>query len=152
MQNSNNFTPIKLFPLIDREFEEVEGGYYDNNGFYFTPNGSFWDENGTYFNSEGLDKHGGTFDEYGMYIPGSGWNDDLCCYEENIDDNVDRNALAQAINEKFHQELIDEYDYYKQFFNNPEHSQLNNFEEVVPFRGLGNEMSPSKIQNQEDMK
>ncbi len=120
MQDSNNVTPMKSIPLKDRDFEEVDGGYYDANGWYFTPNGSFWDENCTYFNREGLDKHGGTFDEYGVYIPGPGWNEDLCCYEENIDVNVDRNALQKAINETFNQELIDEYEYYQQFFNNGE--------------------------------
>jgi hypothetical protein len=26
--------------FFDRKFEEVEGGYYDDDGFYFTPNGS----------------------------------------------------------------------------------------------------------------
>ena len=26
--------------FIDRKFEEVEGGYYDDYGFYYTPNGS----------------------------------------------------------------------------------------------------------------
>ena len=126
MQHSNNVTPMKNVPLKDRDFEEVEGGYYDNNGFYFTPNGSFWDDNCNYFNREGLDRHGGTFDEYGMYIPGPGWNEELCCYEENIDENVDRMALAQALNEKFTEELIEEYDYYKEFFNNQDNNQINN--------------------------
>lgn len=42
--------------FIDRKFEKVEGGYYDND-FYYTPDGSFWDPDGYYFNSEGYDKH-----------------------------------------------------------------------------------------------
>jgi hypothetical protein len=128
MQHSNNVTPNKTVPMKERDFEEVDGGYYDNNGWYYTPNGSFWDDHGAYFNREGLDVHGGTFDEYGMYIPGPGWNEDLCCYEENLDVNVDRNVLAEVINSKYNQELIEEYNYYKEFFNNPESNQLNNFD------------------------
>lgn len=27
-------------PFIEREFQEVEGGHYDEYGFYYTPNGS----------------------------------------------------------------------------------------------------------------
>ena len=26
--------------FIDREYEEVKGGYLDEDGFYYTPNGS----------------------------------------------------------------------------------------------------------------
>jgi len=26
--------------FIEKEFHEVEGGYYDEYGFYYTPNGS----------------------------------------------------------------------------------------------------------------
>ncbi len=26
--------------FVDRKFEEVDGGYYDDDGFYYTPNGS----------------------------------------------------------------------------------------------------------------
>jgi len=35
MQNEN-----KNDKLIQREFQEVPGGYYDEMNFYFTPNGS----------------------------------------------------------------------------------------------------------------
>jgi hypothetical protein len=33
----NNKTESKF---VDREFKEVENGYYDDYGFYYTPNGS----------------------------------------------------------------------------------------------------------------
>ncbi len=26
--------------FVDRKFEQVEGGYYDEEGFYYTPDGS----------------------------------------------------------------------------------------------------------------
>jgi hypothetical protein len=50
--------------FIERKFEEVEGGYYDDSGFYITPDGSkftkiiikgFWDDQGYYFNKDGYD-------------------------------------------------------------------------------------------------
>jgi hypothetical protein len=112
----DNLTPNKTIPLADRDFEEVEGGYYDNNGWYYTPNGSFWDENGTYFNREGLDKHGGTFDEYGVYIPGPGWNEELGCYENELNGVVDKEALQKAMLENISLKLAEEYEYNKQFF------------------------------------
>ena len=45
-------------------------GILNDNGFFITPNGSFWDEDRNYFNHLGFDKHGGTYDKYGLYIPG----------------------------------------------------------------------------------
>lgn len=68
--------------MTDREFKEVSGGRYDDNGFYITPNGSFWDPDGVYFNREGLDKHGGYYDDNFEYHPGRGWIPELMCYED----------------------------------------------------------------------
>jgi hypothetical protein len=65
----------------DKEFKEVQGGKYDQHGFYYLPDGSFWDPDGVYFNN-GLDKHGGYYNEHLEYIPGPGWIDDLMCYED----------------------------------------------------------------------
>ena len=42
--------------FIDRKFEIVQGGNYEND-FYYTPDGSFWDPDGFYFNKDGYDKH-----------------------------------------------------------------------------------------------
>jgi hypothetical protein len=127
MQHSNNTTPSKTIPVRDRDFEEVEGGYYDPNGWYITPNGSFWDENGTYFNREGMDINGGTFDEYGIYIPGPGWNEDLYCYEDREILQMPE-EVQKKIYEKLNEELIDEYEYYQNLFSNPDNTQLNDFE------------------------
>ena len=33
-------TDKKNINYVDREFQEVSGGYYDDYGFYYTPNGS----------------------------------------------------------------------------------------------------------------
>jgi len=71
----------------EREFEEIEGGVYNDNGFYITPNGSFWDPDGVYFNREGYDKHEGYFDENHVYIPGRGWIPHLLCYEDELEEN-----------------------------------------------------------------
>ena len=79
----NNTSQIEEF--IERSFEEVEDGGYDERGFYTTPNGSFWDENHTYFNHLGFDKHNGYYDEYGLYHPGYNYNYDLDCYDDEID-------------------------------------------------------------------
>jgi hypothetical protein len=68
-----------------KEFREVPGGRYDENGFYITPEGSFWDPDGVYFNRDGFDKHGGCYDENFEYIPGYGWIDELMCYEDEKD-------------------------------------------------------------------
>jgi hypothetical protein len=70
--------------FIDRSFEEVEGGKYDEDGFYRTPNGSFWDPSGVYFNKEGIDNHGGKYNDNMEYIPGPGWLEANMCYEDEL--------------------------------------------------------------------
>ena len=62
-------------PFCDRPYEEVEDGYIDDRGFYTTPNGSFWDDDHTYFNHLGFDRHGGSYDKYGIYQPGPGYDE-----------------------------------------------------------------------------
>ena len=69
-------------PFYDRPFEEVEDGYIDDRGFYTTPNGSFWDEDHTYFNHLGFDKHGGSYDKYGLYQPGPGYDEKTGLYND----------------------------------------------------------------------
>ena len=69
-------------PFCDRPFEEVEDGYVDDRGFYTTPNGSFWDEDHTYFNHLGFDRHGGTYDKYGIYIPGPNYDEKTGLYKD----------------------------------------------------------------------
>ena len=68
--------------FFDRPFEEVEGGYIDDRGFYVTPNGSFWDEDHNYFNHFGFNKYGGSYDKYGVYHPGSGYDEKTGLYKE----------------------------------------------------------------------
>ena len=127
MQYSNNTTPSKSIPIKDRDFEEVDGGYYDHNGWYITPNGSFWDENGTYFNREGMDIHGGFFDEYSNYIPGPDWNPDLCSYNEKENLKMS-DSIKIKINEKLEEELIDDYEYYEKYFSNTDKIDVHNDE------------------------
>jgi hypothetical protein len=77
--------------FVERRFEEVEGGYYDEYGFYYTQNGSniiaykgFWDADGIYFNRDGVDKHGGRYDDNWKYIPGRDWDVKNQCYKDEI--------------------------------------------------------------------
>ena len=69
-------------PFCDRPFEEVEDGYIDDRGFYTSPNGSFWDDDHTYFNHLGFDRHGGSYDKYGVYIPGPGYDEKTGLYKD----------------------------------------------------------------------
>ena len=69
-------------PFCDRPFEEVEDGYIDDRGFYTTPNGSFWDDEHTYFNHLGFDRFGGSYDKYGIYHPGNGYDENTGLYKE----------------------------------------------------------------------
>ena len=68
--------------FCDRPYEEVEDGYIDDRGFYTTPNGSFWDEDKTYFNHLGFDRHGGSYDKYGIYIPGPDYDETTGLYKD----------------------------------------------------------------------
>jgi len=72
-------------PFCDRPFEEVEDGYIDDRGFYTTPNGSFWDDDQTYFNHLGFDRHGGSYDKYGVYQPGPGYDEKTGLYNDQKD-------------------------------------------------------------------
>jgi hypothetical protein len=101
-------------PFFERPFELVQGGYVDGNGFYCTPEGSFWDENYTYFNREGRDKHGGYYDEYCVYIPGDGWNEEHQCYESQID--LEDKDIQAILDENFTNKLIEEYDKYQRYY------------------------------------
>jgi len=80
--------------FIERHFQEVLGGKYDEFGFYHTPDGSnktyikigFWDADGFYFNKERKDKHGGYYNNDWVYVPGEGWDELNQCYEDDLDD------------------------------------------------------------------
>ena len=69
-------------PFCERPYEEVEDGYIDDRGFYTTPNGSFWDDEHTYFNHLGFDRHGGSYDKYGVYHPGAGYDEATGLYND----------------------------------------------------------------------
>eukprot|EP00345_Euplotes_harpa_P014017 CAMPEP_0168341502 /NCGR_PEP_ID=MMETSP0213-20121227/14736_1 /TAXON_ID=151035 /ORGANISM="Euplotes harpa, Strain FSP1.4" /LENGTH=257 /DNA_ID=CAMNT_0008348019 /DNA_START=13 /DNA_END=786 /DNA_ORIENTATION=- len=58
-----------------QEFEEVEGGNYDDNGFYRLSGGDFYDPDGVYFDKDGKDKYGGYYDEEFLYHPGKEYLD-----------------------------------------------------------------------------
>ena len=72
-------------PFCDRPYEEVEDGFVDDRGFYTTPNGSFWDDDHTYFNHLGFDRHGGSYDKYGVYQPGPGYDEKTGLYNDQKD-------------------------------------------------------------------
>ena len=79
-ENIGNEEDAKIF--CERPYEEVEDGYYDDRGFYTTPNGSFWDDDQTYFNHLGFDRHGGSYDQYGVYQPGADYDDKTGLYND----------------------------------------------------------------------
>ena len=82
LQKSNEDLDFTEKPFCDRPFEEVEDGYIDDRGFYTTPNGSFWDDEHTYFNHLGFDRFGGSYDKYGIYHPGTGYDEKTGLYNE----------------------------------------------------------------------
>ena len=81
-QKPNDDLDFTEKPFCDRPFEEVEDGYIDDRGFYTTPNGSFWDDEHTYFNHLGFDRFGGSYDKYGIYHPGNGYDENTGLYKE----------------------------------------------------------------------
>ena len=78
----NTQTSEDLKPFYDRPYEEEEDGYIDDRGFYTSPNGSFWDDEHNYFNHFGFDKHGGSYDKFGIYQPGPNYNTETGMYED----------------------------------------------------------------------
>ena len=78
----NTQTSEDLKPFYDRPYEEEEDGYIDDRGFYTSPNGSFWDDDHNYFNHFGFDKHGGSYDKFGIYQPGPNYNTETGMYED----------------------------------------------------------------------
>ena len=100
--------------FCDRPYEEVEDGYIDDRGFYTTPNGSFWDDEHTYFNHLGFERHGGTYDKYGIYQPGAGYDEKTGLYNDqkefitgNDKANVDK-IIELSISKLKEQECNDE--------------------------------------------
>ena len=101
-------------PFCDRPFEEVEDGYIDDRGFYTSPNGSFWDDDHTYFNHLGFDRHGGSYDKYGVYIPGPGYDEKTGLYKDqeellpSPEETDTKNTIELSIEKLREQEKKDE--------------------------------------------
>ena len=95
--------------FFERPFEEMEDGFYDERGFYTTPNGSFWDDDKVYFNHLGFDKHGGTYDKYGVYLPGPNWNEEYNCYDDELDKNQDTDKIYSQVLDNLKEELVEDY-------------------------------------------
>jgi hypothetical protein len=125
--------------FIEREFEEVEGGVYQEDGFYVTPEGSFWDIDGDYFNKYGFDRYGGIYDKYKDYIPGEGWLEELQCYKEDLLEN-DEETIKEILKDRFEescmnaQEVLNMLEYEESHkdnentnFNSEVKSKLENF-------------------------
>lgn len=98
-QNLNESDDINIDcnEFFERPFEEVPDGFYDDRNFYVTPNGSFWDETGKYFNRDGFDKHHGSYDKYGVYIPGPNFNQEYYCYEDELDKDKNNDKILQDV-------------------------------------------------------
>ena len=114
--NQNKIEPIQEEierPFCDRPYEEVEDGYIDDRGFYTTPNGSFWDDDQTYFNHLGFDRHGGSYDKYGIYLPGPGYDEKTGLYKDqkellDISGNIEETKIENSISKLREQEKKDE--------------------------------------------
>ncbi len=112
--NTQNYEDVKLSVYNEREFTEVEGGVYIEEGFYVTPNGSFWDPDGVYFNRDGYDKHEGFYDEGYEYNPGRGWIPHLMCYEDDLPDkNKEEDIEDDGLDYDNLDDLHEEVDYEK---------------------------------------
>ena len=96
--------------FFERSFEETEDGFYDERGFFTTPNGSFWDDERVYFNHLGFDKHGGTYDKYGIYLPGPNWNEEYNCYNDELDKNQDTDKAYSQVLDNINDELVEDYE------------------------------------------
>ncbi len=66
--NKGSKDPPKKDSFIERQWTEDNKEEYDNDGFFITPNGSFWEPDGVYFNRDGVDKHGGKYNDKGEYV------------------------------------------------------------------------------------
>ena len=101
-------------PFFVRPYEEVENGFIDDRGFYTTPNGSFWDEELTYFNHYGFDQYGGSYDKYGVYHPGEGYDEKMGIYNNqkeffDLSNIIDNNKFGNKFNSNLiENELKDE--------------------------------------------
>jgi hypothetical protein len=132
MNQSNNIQSSYLFDkstFEDRLFEEVEGGYYDDKGFYVTPEGSFWDDEGVYFNRFGYDRHGGFYDQYDKYNPGEGWNEEFECYNSEL--GPESEQIKDILNHNYTENLKENYDYYRRFFEDQDANEENINEEQI---------------------
>lgn len=103
--------------FIEREWKEDIEGKYDEDGFFITPNGSFWDADYVYFNRQGFDRHGGSYNDNGDYVPGKGWDDNMNCYESEKEQIVcEENELDEDLKEEFMRKKLDKFDDRKNLF------------------------------------
>jgi hypothetical protein len=122
--------------FIERPFKPVPGGQYDENGFYYTPNGSFWDPDGVYFNREGLDRHGGFYNENLEYLPGPGWLPELMCYQDEKEQFMqlrNKNKRPFRNDDDFLDQAGDDLDDLDDLYENVDYEKLMN-EEVKKFK------------------
>ena len=111
-QNTQNTqSSAGMNPFYDRPYEEEEDGYIDDRGFYTSTNGSFWDDDHNYFNHLGFDKHGGTYDKFGIYQPGPNYNSETGMYEEeekNFEPILEKEKKKPIFGQRFDGQIINE--------------------------------------------
>ena len=121
------------FPFFDRPYEEVENGYIDDRGFYTTPDGSFWDEDHTYFNHLGFDCHGGSYDKFGVYHPGIGYDEKTGFYKDEVLDisagKIGENETIELAISKLKQQEEDDEKIIKKYEIPEEESEDSDFED-----------------------
>ena len=143
--NNTEFKNSKKY-TNNRDFEEVEGGEYLENGFYVTPNGSFWDSDGVYFNKEGYDRHEGYYDKEYEYHPGRGWVPHALCYEDELEnsENYDYDNYENELNKEDEELDYDNIDdlhediNYDELANNKEKQSCIINKDILTFKNKSN--------------
>lgn len=136
-----------------REIKEVEGGYYDEEGFYCLPDGGknfakqiiilyqitnfpntpidFYDPDGYYFNKEGFDEFGGRYDNEGLYIPGEKNKHEFQdMYAQEVDDDEYNDELVRQFENGEGDDDDDQVDeeqerLYREFLRKEKHAAIH---------------------------
>ena len=154
-------------PFCERPYEEVEDGFIDDRGFYTTPNGSFWDDDHTYFNHLGFDRHGGSYDKYGIYQPGPNYDEKTGLYNDQKDllvnpGNIDTKKIMETTilmlkeQEKIDEKTIEKYEHPIEDSEESDNEEKSNitydendikeaYDEVMENENRSNNIIPIKI-------
>ena len=100
--NHNNKNKINKESNKGDSIESDKSRFLDERGLYISGDGSIYDNDGTCFNNEdGLDEHGGKYNEFGEYINGANFNANIGMYDDEIKNCVlNENQLKKEVEER----------------------------------------------------